>query len=69
MQDLHRITWDFSLQSMDSSIADLGLSCSEAGGILVPRPGIEPLSPALQGGFLTTGPPGKSPKFTLNKIN
>ena len=23
-------------------------------------PGIEPLSPALAGGFLTTGPPGKS---------
>ena len=24
------------------------------------RPGIEPTSPALEGGFLTTGPPGKS---------
>ena len=24
-----------------------------------PRPGIEPVSPALAGGFLTTGPPGK----------
>ena len=30
-------------------------------GILGPQPGIEPLSPALQGRFLTTGPPGKSP--------
>ena len=29
-------------------------------GILVPRPGIEPKSPALEGRFLTTGPPGKS---------
>ena len=29
-------------------------------GISVPRPGIEPTSPALEGGFLTTGPPGKS---------
>ena len=28
-------------------------------GILVPGPGIKPMSPALQGGFLTTGPPGK----------
>ena len=28
---------------------------------LIPRPGIEPLSPVLAGGFLTTGPPGKSP--------
>ena len=31
-------------------------------GISVPRPGIEPRSPALQGGFLTTRPPEKSPK-------
>ena len=29
-------------------------------GILVPQPGIEPMSPDLQG-FLTTGPPRKSP--------
>ena len=26
-----------------------------------PRPGIQLASPALQGGFLTTGPPGKPP--------
>ena len=25
----------------------------------LPQPGIKPLSPALQGRFLTTGPPGK----------
>ena len=25
----------------------------------LPGPGIEPISLALQGGFLTTGPPGK----------
>ena len=37
-----------------------GFSCPEACGILVPRPGIKPMSPALAGGFLTTGPPGKS---------
>ena len=37
-----------------------GLSCSGACGIFVPWPGIEPVSPALAGGFLTTGPPGKS---------
>ena len=36
------------------------LSCSAACGILVSRPGIEPVSPASQAGFLTTGPPGKS---------
>ena len=27
----------------------------------LPRPGLEPMSPALAGGFLTTAPPGKSP--------
>ena len=37
-----------------------GLSCSVACGILVPRPGIELMSPAWAGGFLTTGPPVKS---------
>ena len=26
----------------------------------LPRPGLEPVSPALAGGFLTPGPPGKS---------
>ena len=26
----------------------------------LPGPGIEPVSPALAGGFLTTGPPGKA---------
>ena len=25
----------------------------------LPRPGLEPVSPALAGGFLTTAPPGK----------
>ena len=28
----------------------------------LPRPGIEPVSPALAGGFLTTAPPGKCKK-------
>ena len=35
-------------------------SCSVACGILVPWPGLEPQTPALQGGFSTTGSPGKS---------
>ena len=34
------------------------LSCSAACGIF-PRPGLEPMSPALAGEFLTTAPPGK----------
>ena len=44
-------------------MAVLGLHCSACVSymILVPPPGIEPVSPALEGGFLTTEPPGKSP--------
>ena len=30
-----------------------------------PRPGLEPVSPALAGGFLTTAPPGKPPAAVL----
>ena len=30
----------------------------------LPRPGTEPISPTLAGGFLTTGPPGKSYFFS-----
>ena len=32
-----------------------------------PHPGMEPSSPALEGGFLTTGPPGKSPSLLILK--
>ena len=39
-----------------------GLSCPVAWGILVPQPGIKPLPLALEDGFLTTWPPGKSQK-------
>jgi len=45
-----------------SVVATLRLSCSIACEILVPWPGIEPVTAALQGGFLTTGPPRKSPE-------
>ena len=40
-------------------VADCGLSCPVACGILVPQQEIEPTSPALEGRFLTTGSPGK----------
>ena len=33
-----------------------------AHGMFVPRKGIKPKSPALEGGFFTTGPPGKYQK-------
>ena len=46
------------------------LSCPMASEILVPWWGIEPASSALEGEFLTTGSPGKSPdnKFYSNSI-
>ena len=31
----------------------------------LPGPGIEPVSPALAGGFLSTVPPGKPPKIVF----
>ena len=54
------------LKHLGSVIVARGLSCFTACGILVPWSGIEPTSPALQGGFLTTGPPGKSLDRHLN---
>ena len=41
-----------------SLVVDLGPSCSTLCGILVPQAGIKPVSPAVEGRFLTTGPPG-----------
>ena len=46
-------------------LASSGVSCPMAYGILVPWPGIEPVSPAWQGRFLTTGPPGRIPKWRI----
>ena len=43
-----------------SVVAAVGLSCPMVCWILVPRPGLEPVSPEMEGGFFTTGPPGKS---------
>ena len=31
----------------------------------LPRPGLEPVSPALAGVFLTTAPPGKPPRVNI----
>ena len=67
MRCLRCIMWNLSLWLMDSLVMVWGLSCSHTCRILVPWPGIEPTSLALQGGFLTTGPPGKSPLFFFNK--
>ena len=35
----------------------------------LPGPGLEPASPALAGGFLTTAPPGKLPYEFLNRMH
>ena len=42
-----RGTWALSLRCPSSVVAGRWLSCPAACGILVPRPGIEPVSPAL----------------------
>ena len=67
IEDLHCIMGDLSLRHMDSQVvacglvvAARGLGCPLTCGILVPRPGIELTLSAFQGGFLTTGPLGKS---------
>ena len=52
-----------ALEQVGSAAVVHGLSSSMACGILVPWWGNKPMSPALQGKFLTTGPPGKSPKW------
>ena len=57
---------ELSLQHTGSLVVAHGLSCPTACGILVPRPGIEPTSPALEGGLLATGPRGKSPRSFLS---
>ena len=51
---------------MGSLVAVRGLRCSVACGILVPRLEVEPIYPALAGGFLTTRSPGKSKHLFSN---
>ena len=46
----------------------LGLSCPAACEILVPGPGIEPVSPALEGRLQTTGPSGMSQAFVYHLL-
>ena len=51
------------LWGVGSLVSVRGFSSPVACGILVPRPTIELTSPVLQGRFLTTRPPGKSPNL------
>ena len=49
-----------------SAVVVNGFSCSQACGIFVPQTSIKSASPALEGGFLTTGPQGSpSNKFLM----
>ena len=58
-QDCHCIVQELLLQCTDYTFVANRLQCAVGCGILVPRPGIKPTSSALQGRFLTTGPPRK----------
>ena len=60
MRDLCWVMQTLQLWHKRSVVEVHGLSCSVACGILVPHPEVKPISPALQGGFLTTAPPGTS---------
>ena len=60
--------WELPLWRMDSPVLARGLSFSMACRILVPWPGIEPMSPALQGRFSTTELPGKSQSEFLVEV-
>ena len=51
-----------ALECVGSVVVVPRLSCPAECEILVPRPGIKPMSPKLAGRFLTTGPSGKSLK-------
>ena len=53
---------------VSSGVTACGLSCSVACGIVVSQAGTEPMFPALQGRFLTTRPPGKSPWVHWSKF-
>ena len=61
----HHGTWAPWLWYVGSVVVVHRLSCSEACGILVSRPGIEPEFLALQGRFPTTRPLGKSQQIII----
>ena len=51
-----------------SLVAEHEVSCLASCGILVPQSGIEPISPTLGGGFLTTGSPGESQEISFQPL-
>ena len=65
MSGLRCDTWDLwyserAPELMGSVVVTCGLGCPVACGILLPQPGIEPMSPALEDELLTTGLTGRS---------
>ena len=62
---LHCNTWTLSCDVLPSLVVARRLSCLKAYEILVPWPGIDPMSLALEGRFLTSDPPEKSQHFLL----
>ena len=62
-------TRDLSLQCTVSVVVAHRLSCSESCGMLVPQPGVKPVSPVLQDGFITTGLPGKCLRVFIDWTN
>ena len=58
-----------SLRTPERRFSSCGTWAQLPRGMLdLSRPGMEPVSPALQGGFLTTGPPGKPLPPLLNRL-
>ena len=73
MQDLHCITASgcdtWALEHAGPVVAVCGPGCSVAyGATNFPNPPIRDRTPALQGRFLTTGPPEKSLRILLNPV-
>ena len=68
--DLSCGTWSLSSCGARAPVVAVQqLSCPAAWGILVPQPGIEPVSSVLQGRVLTTGPLGKSCAISLYEVS
>ena len=63
------LSWSTGCQCTDSVVMAHGPSHCKAWGRSMwdlPGPGIKFMSPALAGGFLTTGPPGKSRMYSFS---
>ena len=57
------------LQALERRLSSCGARAQLLRGMWdLPRPGLEPTSPALAGGFLTTAPPGKPNMMDLKNV-